>query len=132
MENWYITEYKCVFGGGNCIVFLSRNVCKCQMHLDSVGAFCIINCYFECVYQILCHFLYIGRDVKDMFDIFWKKKKERRRTQKCEQFSYELFFDILGICWDLFPPPSPSPSPSPASMSKFPSRGNNNMEQMFV
>ena len=64
-------------------------------------------------------FLYMGTDFKD---IVWHVGK---KVQKCDSFSYEIFFDL---CWDLlgFVPP-----PSPASKSKFPSRGNKYEKQCF-
>ena len=86
------------------------------MHVCILGVFCIIDCCFKCVYRIRCRFLYIWTYFKDVFDIF------RKNVQKCERFSYELFFEIWGDLW--VPQWSPPPSPSPAPMSKFPSAGN--------
>ena len=46
------------------------------MHFDVFGVICIINCYVECVYRILCIFLYIGtyfRDSFRYFSTFWEK-----------------------------------------------------------
>ena len=57
-------------------------------------------------------------------------------TQKCEQFSYEGFFEICVDFWDpkWSPPPPPPPPTSLASMSKFPSGGKeyeNNVLKVF-
>ena len=85
--------------------------------------------YFLCVYRILCHFLYIWRYFKDIFKYFLKKM-----SQKCEEFSYELFvcenlrfWVILVVIFKMVSPPPPSP----ASMSKFHSRGKNMEHNCF-
>ena len=76
------------------------------------GCFCIIHCYFNafigfcvvfCIYEHVLN-IFLGMSGK--------------MSQKCEQFSYELFLRCLGILEVLNGPPPPSPSP--ASMSKFP------------
>ena len=70
MKNWYIIKYSFYYVS-KCLVFdqktknyvlelFGRSFCI-------VGMFCIINWYFECVYRILCCFLYIWTHFKDEF-----------------------------------------------------------------
>ena len=79
-------------------VFFRFVVWKCFVCI--FGLICIINCYFACVYRILCHFLYIYEHIlKICFWIF------RKFSQKCAQFPYELFFVIfydLLICLEFW------------------------------
>ena len=96
-----------------------------EMYFCIFRVFCIINCYFYCVYRIRCHFLYIWR----YFKVFLRCLK--KRSQKCEQFSYELslvfFVNIFlnfGNKW------SPTPTPIPGVNVKVPFRGEN-MENCF-
>ena len=46
-----------------------------KMYLGVLGVFCIINWYFECLYVIQCHFLYIWTYLNNIFAIFWKYRK---------------------------------------------------------
>ena len=41
-----------------------------------LGVFCIISCYFECVYRIMCHFLCMWIYFKDIFEHFLKNVQE--------------------------------------------------------
>ena len=57
---------KCIFQSfENRKLFYRTLFCIC-------GVFCIISCYFWCVYRIRCHFLYIWKYFKERFLHFWK------------------------------------------------------------
>ena len=90
------------------------------MNCCAFGVFCIINCYFECVYRIRCIFPYIGTYLKYIFlrffELVWKDVPEVWTI-----FVRTIFLRFGGIFGVLNGPPPP---PSPASMSKFPSGGN--------
>ena len=57
-----------------------------RMYFGMFGVSCIINCYFEYGTRILCIFCIYEDFLKVCLYIFSKV------SQKCEQFSYELFF----------------------------------------
>ena len=75
-------------------VFRNDNICF-EMYLS---VFCTIHCYFEYDIRILCIFLHMRTYFNDSVQHF--STKNRTLSQKCEQFSYELFrgdlFWIVG------------------------------------
>ena len=75
-----------VFGKGNVSFFFFL------IQFGSVGVFCTINCYFEHDIRILCLQLYIWSWKKCVCLRFFDKK-----SQKCEQISYEIFGGILLV-----------------------------------
>ena len=91
----------------------------------SVGVFCVIICCFESVYGIRCRFLYIWAYFKDVFRYSSIFNVPAVWTILVRIFCLRLFV----ICLD-FGGPKWSP-PSLASMSKFPSGGENMENKCF-
>ena len=79
------------------------------------SVFCIFFIFTAFIEFVVVFCIY--EDILKMFSHFLKN------VQKCEQFSYELFFESFGDLGYFWGPKWSPPSPSPASMSKFPSRG---------
>ena len=91
-----------------------------EVYLGIVGVFCIIHCYFECVYRIRCHFLCIWRYLKNIFFRFLKKYPRSVNYVRTNSFCWYVSW-FVGIVAVLNGPPThPNRHPQRQCQSSLP------------
>ena len=95
-----------------------------RMYFCICCVFCTINCDSRYVYRILCIFLYIGTDFKDIVRHLFENS-----PRGVNNFRTKYFFMICCDLGVLHAPPPPHPHPHPRRQCKSSLPGNTNIEK---